>query len=228
MRGGKLASIRRAINYPLSTKTQGFGPGRLTVNCTHTIEAQHFANITYYKLRDILANTKEFLTYQDRYECFKLEAVAVTVIPTFPMSSVGHPLPLYIAMRYAQTSQLDQTSIKLADGTKIFYPYNNRAKTFSWIMENYQGASGYNFMAWHDTDDHNYDTHLWFYTGNDFVAYTIIINFRVIFAQPTPVYIQSSVSRYEIIDGKTVKVTETKDKDEKGIESVKEEREYVD
>lgn len=159
-----------------------------------------------------------------------MEAIGVTVYPVIPIQSAGVSYPLYIAMRYAGTSQLNQQSIKLADGTKIFYPYNNRAKTFMYKMENYQGLSGYNFMAWHDTDDHNYDTHLWFYSGTTQVTYSISINIRVVFAQPTPIYTQSrTLTKYEIVEGgKTVKRVTEENIDGNGKVDQKEESEYVD
>lgn len=202
----RIGGFKRAITAPLSVRPQGFGPSRMSVNCTFSIPATQFSNITSFKLSDVLDSTQEFQTYSPRFEVFKYLMFGVTVYPASVLPSGASCL--YILNRWSESSLIDATSIVNADGVKTVPANLVRPKTFSFLIENYESNS-YNLKSWHDVNNNGAQSWLYFYSGSINTTWSVRFDVRVAFAQPVPMTMPTKkLPAYTVINGKRILVDE--------------------
>lgn len=195
-------SLRNAITSPLSVRPQGFGPGRTTLNCTKILQASDYSTLTTFKLGDVLNSTQEWQTYSPRYEIYKYLAFGVTVYPAVSGSSTTSQL--YILNRWAESSMIDATSIKVADGVKIVPANIVRPKTFTFRIEPYESNS-FNLQSWHDVNNNGAESWLYVYSGSIASQWAIRFDVRVSFAQPCPLTMPTKTVYYTVENGQKVR-----------------------
>lgn len=200
-------SLVRSITNPLSVRPQGFGPGRTTVNCTKMLDPSDFSNLVSFKLGDVLAATQEWQTYSPRYEIYKYVTFGVTVFPSAINSSGTSQL--YILNRWAETSLIDSTSVKVADGVKIVPANIVRPKTFTFIIENYE-SNQFNMQSWHDVNNNGAQSWIYFFSGSVACQWQVQFDIRVVFAQPCPLTMPTKLTYYTFEGEKRIKHEEEK------------------
>lgn len=207
--------LKRAITAPLSTRPQGFGPGRTNVNCTLVLPASQYNQIVSFKLGDVLTSTQEFQTYYPRYEVFKFVSLGVTVYPASVAPSATSEL--YILNRWAESSLITDQSIKVTDGVKIVPANIVRPRTFIFKIENYESNS-YNMNAWHDVNNTSAQSWIYFYSGSINSVWAVRFDIRVAFAQPCPQSMPTKLpTMYTVVDGTRVALPTTSTTDTKCI-----------
>lgn len=214
--------MKNTIRQPLTQKTQGFGPGRITINCTSEIEPTSFQNLTTFKLRDILAATDEYLTYSARFEVYKIELYAITIYPTHTTASNNTVKPLYILNRWVDNTLIDASTIREADGVKIVSPNILKPTTLTYIIPNFQGSNGFCFQSWHDVNDMSAESLTYFYSPASTVYWTVRFDIRVAFAQPVPLTMPSSTKIKATVYNKDGSKTDVLIGHEEGDDKVKE------
>lgn len=191
--------LKKAITSPLSTRPQGFGPGRTNVNCTLVLPASQYNQIVSFKLGDVLTSTQEFQTYYPRYEVFKFLSLGVTVYPASVAPSATSEL--YILNRWAESSLITDQSIKVTDGVKIVPANIVRPKTFIFAIMNYESNS-YNMKSWHDVNNTSAQSWIYFYSGSINSVWSVRFDIRVAFAQPCPQTMPTKLpTAYTIVNG---------------------------
>lgn len=199
MQGGGLV---RSITDPLSVRPQGFGPGRVILNCTKILQSSDYSTLVAFKIGDVLTSTQEWLTYSPRYEIYKYLMLGITVYPAASGSSTTSQL--YILNRWAESSMIDGTSIKVADGVKIVPANIVRPKTFTFIIEPYE-SNNFNMQSWHDVNNNGAESWIYFYSGSIATQWSVRFDVRIAFAQPVPLTMPTKTIYYELENGQKVK-----------------------
>lgn len=199
-RGNAIAS---AITAPLSIRPQGFGPSRMSINCTKILDGSDYNTLIAFKWGDVLNSTQEFQTYSPRYEIYKILLVGVTVYPSAVPSGPGNA-QLYILNRWAESSLIDAQSMKVADGVKIVPANIVRPKTFTFTIPHYE-STNFNMQSWHDVNNNGWQSWIYIYSGSIAVSWSVTFNIRVCFAQSTPLTMPTAkLTSYTIINGERV------------------------
>jgi hypothetical protein len=207
-RANKLNRFKQTIRQPLTQKMQGFGPGRISINCTQQISQQPFTSLVSFKLRDVLVMTNEFLTYSARFEVYKLEMLGITIMPT-QAHNQSMNTSLYVLNRWVDSTLIDSDTMPEADGVKIVPSNTVKPVTLTFKMMNFQSANGFNYSSWHDVNDVTCESLTYFYCPDSNVNWSVRFDIRVAFAQPVPLTMPSNNNKlkatvYEKGEAKTI------------------------